>query len=53
MIFKVYEMETAIDVTAERNWYIDKDGDLWFLDRHWSMVPVKGTHYYRIEIEVV
>jgi hypothetical protein len=53
MIFKVYEMETAIDVTTERNWYIDKDGDLWFLDRNWSMVPVKGTHYYRIEIEVV
>ena len=53
MIFKVYEMETAIDVTAERNWYIDKDGDLWFLDEYRDLVMARGTHYYRVEIEIV
>ena len=53
MNFKVYEMETAKDVTKEWDWYIDKDGDLWFLDEYRDLVMAKDTHYYRIEIEVV
>ena len=58
MNFRVFEMETNKDVTDERNWYIDTDGDLRYPTNEVSKVGfplaiANGDYYYKLEIEVV
>ena len=58
MKFRVYEMETNKDVTDERDWFIDIDGDLRYItdDKNKVGFPLaiaNGDYYYKLEIEVV
>ena len=50
MKFKVYECETDKDVTDERDWYIDTDGDLCYMldDINGAIYEPNGRHYYRL-----
>lgn len=55
MTFRVYELETNKDVTDEKEWYIDTDGDLRFMtyDIDFPLQMTDGEYYYKLEIEVV
>lgn len=58
MKFRVFEMETDKDVTNERDWYIDTDGDLRYITNNMNKVGfplavANGDYYYKLEIEVV
>ena len=54
MKFKVYETVTGKDVTDEREWYIDTDGDLFYViyDINCPLHMVDGEYYYKLEIEI-
>lgn len=58
MKFRVYEFETNKDVTDERDWFIDIDGDLRYLTNDMDKIGfplaiANGEYYYKLEIEVV
>lgn len=58
MKFRVFEMEADKDVTDERDWYIDTDGDLRYITDDMNKVGfplaiANGDYYYKLEIEVV
>lgn len=58
MKFRVFEMETDKDLTDERDWYIDTDGDLRYITDDINKVGfplaiANGDYYYKLEIEVV
>lgn len=50
MKFKVYEYGTNKDVTDERDWYIDTNGDLCYRvdDMNCTLYEPNGKHYYRL-----
>lgn len=52
MKFKVYECGTDKDVTDERDWYIDTDGDLCYRldDINGAIYEPNGRHYYKLEV---
>jgi hypothetical protein len=52
--FRVYETVTDKDVTDERDWYIDTNGDLCYRvdDMNCTLYEASGKHYYKLEIEV-
>lgn len=55
MKFKVYELATDKDVTDEKEWYIDIDGNLLFItnDIDSPLYMASGEYYYKLEIEVL
>ena len=58
MKFRVFEMETDKDVTDERDWFIDVDGDLRCLtdnaNKLGSHITIANDdYYYKLEITVV
>ena len=55
MKFKVYELVTDKDVTDEKEWYIDTDGNLLFVinDIDAPLYMASGEYYYKLEIEVL
>ena len=58
MTFRVFEMETDKDVTDERDWYIDTDGDLRYITENMDKVGfplaiANDDYYYKLEIEVL
>lgn len=55
MKFRVYEFGTDKDVTDEEDWYIDTEGDLFFLDGDTGSPWFAQTarYYYKLEIEVM
>lgn len=55
MKFKVYELTTDKDVTEENEWYIDADGNLYFMtnDIDSPLYMASGEYYYKLEIEVL
>ena len=54
MKFKVLETVTDKDVTKEKEWYIDTDGNLYFLtnDIDFPLELASGEYYYKLEIDV-
>lgn len=54
MKFKVYESTTDKDVTNEKEWYIDIEGNLFFLtdDIDSPLYIASGEYYYKLEIEI-
>lgn len=52
MKFKVYECGTDNDVTNERDWYIDTNGDLCYRvdDMNCAVYEPSGKHYYKLEV---
>lgn len=54
MKFRVYETVTGKDVTDERDWYIDTNGDLCYRvdDMNCALYPPK-KYYCKLEIEVL
>lgn len=54
MKFKVYELATDKNVTNEKQWYIDTEGDLYFMtDDDSPLYVTNGEYYYKLEIEVL
>lgn len=55
MKFKVYELHTDKDVTDEKEWYIDTEGNLFFMtnDVDAPLYMATGEYYYKLEIQVV
>ena len=58
MKFRVFEMEADKDVTNERDWFIDVDGDLRYLTNNadkigFPLAIANGDYYYKLEIEIV
>lgn len=55
MKFKVYELGTDKDVTNNQEWYIDTDGDLFYItnDIDAPLYIATGEYYYKLEIEVL
>ena len=55
MKFKVYELVTNKDVTDEKEWYLDIDGNLLFVinDIDAPLYMASGEYYYKLEIEVL
>jgi hypothetical protein len=55
MKFKVYELGTDKDVTDEKGWYIDTEGNLLFMtnDVDNPLYIASGEYYYKLEIEVL
>ena len=53
MKFKVYELGTDKDVTNQQKWYIDTDGNLFFMTDYIDYIYMaSGEYYYKLEIEV-
>lgn len=54
MKFKVYETVTDKDVTDTQEWYIDVEGNLYFItdDINAPLYMASGEYYYKLEIEV-
>ena len=54
MKFKVYEVVTDQDVTDSQEWYIDTEGNLYFMtdDINSPLYMASGKYYYKLEIEV-
>ena len=54
MKFRVYETVTGNDVTDEREWYIDMDGELCYLveDINCPLYMASGQYYYKAEVRV-
>ena len=55
MKFRVYEFEADRDVTDEKEWYIDIDGDLLFMTTDIDFplqIADSSKYYYKLEIEV-
>ena len=55
MKFKVYELVTDKDVTDQKEWYIDTEGNLLFMtdDIDAPLYVASEEYYYRLEIEVL
>ena len=56
MRFKVYELATDKDVTDDKAWYIDIDGNLLYWTDSGDDAPLymaSGEYYYNLEIEVL
>ena len=56
MKFKVYECGTDKDVTDDKAWYIDIDGNLLYWTDSNDDAPLyiaNGIYYYKLEIEVL
>lgn len=55
MKFKVYELVTDKDVTDQKEWYIDTEGNLLFMtnDIDAPLYIASGEYYYKLEIEVL
>lgn len=53
MKFKVYEKSTGKDVTEKLEWYIDCDGDLFFMtdDIDCPLNDSTEEYYYKLEFE--
>lgn len=54
MKFRVYETVTGKDVTSENEWYVDTDGNLFYMtdDINCPLYMVDGEFYYKLEVEV-
>lgn len=54
MKFRVYETATDKDVTGESDWYIDADGDLFYMtdDINCPLYMTDGEYYYKLEVVV-
>lgn len=52
MKFKVYEVVTDQDVTDSQEWYIDTEGNLYFMtdDINSPLYMASGKYYYKLEI---
>lgn len=55
MKFRVYEVVTDKDVTDSQEWYIDIEGDLYFMtdDIDTPLSMASSEYYYKLEIEVL
>lgn len=55
MKFRVYELGTDKDVTEENEWYIDMNGNLFFMtnDIDAPLYEASAEYYYKLEIEVL
>lgn len=55
MKFKVYELVTDKNVTDEEEWFIDTNGNLFFVinDIDAPLYMASGEYYYKLEIEVL
>ena len=55
MKFKVYELSTDKDVTDKKEWYIDTEGNLFFIVNYIDapLYMASGEYYYKLEIEVL
>ena len=55
MRFRVYELGTDKDVTDEKEWYIDIDGNLFFMtdDIDAPLYEASVEYYYKLEIKVL
>ena len=56
MKFRVYELGTDRDVTDKEDWYIDTEGDLFFMTGDIDSplyAPSMAEYYYKLEIEVL
>ena len=55
MKFKVYEVVTDKDVTDQKEWYIDTEGNLLFMtdDIDAPLYVASEEYYYKLEIEVL
>lgn len=54
MKFKVYTTVTDKDVTDTQEWYLDVEGNLYFItdDIDAPLYMASGEYYYKLEIEV-
>lgn len=54
MKFKVYEIITDKDVTYDQEWYLDVEGNLYFItdDIDAPLHMASGEYYYKVEIEI-
>lgn len=54
MKFKVYEVVTDKDVTYDQEWYLDVEGNLYFItdDIDAPLHMASGEYYYKLEMEV-
>ena len=54
MKFKVYETVTDKDVTDTQEWYLDVEGNLYFItdDIDAPLYMASGEYYYKLEIDV-
>lgn len=54
MKFKVYEVITDKDVTYDQEWYLDVEGNLYFItdDIDAPLHMASGKYYYKLEMEV-
>ena len=54
MKFKVHEMVTDKDVTDTQEWYLDVEGNLYFItdDIDAPLYMASSEYYYKLEIEV-
>ena len=54
MKFKVYETVADKDVTDTQEWYLDVEGNLYFItdDIDAPLYMASGEYYYKLEIEV-
>ena len=55
MKFRVYERDTDRDVTDDKDWFIDIDGDLRMMtdDTSFPLHIMSNDYYYKLEIEVL
>lgn len=53
MRFRVYEVKTNKDVTDEREWVVNIDGDLRYILGGSRMYVSKGQYYYKLEIDII
>lgn len=56
MKFRVYELATDKDITDDKTWYIDTDGNLLYWTDSNDDAPLyiaSGDCYYKLEVEVL